>query len=250
MELILLGGLGLMGVSYLTSDFSQNGLKLDKERSVSKSGRAMKTNVTEYKDPQPKYKRIMFDMSETGFIYGIERPMNMNLTNLNEAFKPYSAPRQTPTYSVPDVLQDKAKTLSYLEATASPFYFNKKQGYIPLGNNQNANPMVEIPGKASIKGDRHQSLAHYPRVYFTSGEELKKKTSEPYDKMLDAGMPTESEKKYVPLTGKLNREWNPWGPGGHLQILFNRSKENKTRSKMTNQAHMMAPVYDYRLRNK
>jgi len=242
MELLVLGVMGVLGATYLTRDYDNNGLVMDSNRENNTNGRNMKTDVTEYKPLAPKFKRNMMDISETGILYGIEKSSTKNLTNLNDAYKPWSAPRQKPTYSMVDIFKDRAETQAYLEATGTPFYFNKNQGEMVLGTTQQSNPLIEIPGKMSIKGDRENSLAHYPRVYIDAGEEIKKKTSEPYDRMLNAGMPTESETKLVPMEGLLNREWNPWGPGGHLQTLFNRNHEKKSVKKGANQSNLMAPV--------
>lgn len=243
-ETIILTGVTALAILYFSMDFFNQGrIKEQNESGTGETGmNTVDMQVTEYKDPGPKEARHMFDFSEMGLNYGMLKPSDLAVTNINDAYKPWTAPRQTPTNSLPEIFQDRAKTQAYLEATATPFYFNQKNGEMVLSTSQNSAPLVEIPGPQSIKGDRGSSLAHYPRVYFSSGDELKKKTSERYDRMLNAGMPTESEVRHVPLEGVLNREQNPWGPGGSLQSLFNRSGERVTREMGTNRSTLLAPV--------
>lgn len=250
MEFLVLGGLAAAGYWYLISPYENNGLAMDVDRDInSLEGRQQMTEVTKYKDPMPKQRGHMFDFSEAGITYGVTHPLNLNLTNLNEAYKPYTAPMQKSTRDMTAIFEDQAKTLAYMEATSTPFYFNEREGSIVLSGNQNANPLVEIPGRNSFRWDPEQSLVYYPRVYIQSGTENKVKTSEPYDKLLNAGMPTEHEKKWVPLEGRLNREWNPWGPGGQLQTLFTGYQQKRTLRKGADQAVIMQPVWDSRVRN-
>lgn len=248
MEFVFLGGLALLGSFYLTKDFNQTGIKTDSETEFG-DGRSLTPDVTTYKNPKPKERRNMMDFSEMGFTYSVAKANTFNLVNLNEAYKPWSAPTQKSTMDIVDIFEDQAKNLAHLEAFSTPFYFTNRQGSIPLGTNQNTNPQVAIPTKASIKGDRNRSLANYPRVYIQSGEEIKKLTAEPCDGFLDAGMPEEENKKYVPLTGKLNRDWNPWGNGGHLQRIFNKRQETTTERKKANRSILMGPVYGHRIKD-
>ena len=135
-----------------------------------------------------------------------------------------------------------------MEATATPFYFNERQGSIPYATAQQSNPLVEIhPG--SLKNDREKSLLKYPKVYVDSGEEIRKTTAEPQDKFLDAGFPENAEKKFVPLTGRLNRMYNPWGNGGQLNRVFTKRQENLSERKRGDRSVLMQPVLGFRLRD-
>ncbi len=247
MEAIVLAALALTGAAYLNQDVDQS--SINKEGDSIRNGTRLvnATEVTKYKDPQIKKQRHIFDYSQHGINYSMVRGQDLNIANLNEAYKPYSAPRQCPTFSLPEIFDDRADSVSYVEAFSTPAHFNQG-GIIPLATSQNTSYTVCIPTKASIKGDRNASLAHHPRVYIQGGEELHKRTAEMKDKMLRAGMATENLKMYPALTGVLNREQNPWGNGGVLQSVFGAEQAWRTKKKGANQAVVMAPVYSERFR--
>lgn len=244
MEVLI--GLGLLAILYARKARRSYGQMITDTSEVQGEG-GMQTEVTQYKDPQPKYERNLFDMVEAGMVYGIEKPTNLNMTNLNEAFKPWSAPDQTPTKSIYEFLSNQATSQAYLEAHATPFYFNK-DGQIPLATNQQSNPNVEIPNTNSIRGDREATLANYPRVYVDGGEEIRKPTAEFGDHFLGGLQPTEMEMLRVQDEGRLNRDHNPWGPGGQFQRVFSRNHEDESRRRGVDRATILSPVVgsDYR----
>lgn len=246
MEFAILGSLGLLGYKYLNNDYNSMGIKVDTPNDHSKGGSAMTEEVTKYKDPAPKKANNMFNYSEMGITYGLNKPHTLAWSNLNEAYKPRSAPMQRSTSDLVDIFEDQAEISAYLEATGAAFYFDERQGSIPVATSQQSNPLVEVP-PGSLKGDRNKSLLYYPRVYVDRGEEIKKTTSEPYDKFLDAGMPETSEKKYVPLTGRLNRASNPWGNGGKLNRVFTKRQEFESERRGADRAVLMQPVFNSRL---
>lgn len=242
MEIALLSGLALLGFCYAkkVSESPVKGMQMNSSVAPV-PGKGLTNEVTQYKDPAPKYARDYFDMNEAGMVYGIEKPQNLAMANLNEAYKPWSAPSQTPTRSVAEFLSNQAMSQAYIEAHATPFYFNKN-GETQLTTNQQSNPNVEIPSCASITGDKEQSLAYYPRVYVSSGEEVYKPTAEYRDGFLHEYQPTEMEMDRVQDEGRLNRDHNPWGPGGHYQRVFMPNHEAESRRRGVDRATMLSPV--------
>lgn len=237
MEILVLAGLGALGLAYASKI---NVGQMESSVAVP-SGEGQMNEVTLYKDPEPKFARNFFDLTEAGMVYGIEKPTNLNVTNLNEAYKPWSAPSQAPTKNVLEFLGNQAISQAYLEAHATPFYFNKN-GEIPLASNQQSNPNVEIPGMESIKGDRDASLSFYPRAYVDSGEEIRKPSAEYRDHFLQGMQPTEMEMDMPQPEGRLNMDHNPWGPGGHHQRLFSRIHEEESRRRGIDRATILSPV--------
>jgi hypothetical protein len=161
------------------------------------------------------------------------------MTNLNEAFKPYTAPRQKSTHSISEFLTGHTHRNAYLESNGHPFYFSN-DGCIPLSSTQQSNPNIEIPSSASIKGDRFNSLANYSRVYIDSGYEQLPPNSAAKHMLLGQGEPTEYEVPHVPMEGKLNRDWNPWGPGGVSQTVSNRNHAYNTRIRGADRSHIIS----------
>lgn len=241
MELLVLVGLGALGVSYLNTADTNRGTQIQTTTSPGGFGEGMQNEVNTYKSIEPKFDRNLFDLNEAGMVYGIEKPKLLNVTNLNEAYKPWSAPDQKPVRSIPEFMANQAISQAYLEATGHAFYFNKN-GEIPLASAQQSNPNVEIPGGESIRWDPEASLSTYPRVYVSSGEEVRKPTSEYEDHFLQAFQPTEMEMRRVQDEGRLNRDHNPWGPGGHYQRIFNSNHEEETRRRGVDRSTILTPV--------
>jgi len=185
------------------------------------------------------YRERYRDLHDMGMSYSIQKPSHLELTNLNEAWKPWSAPSQTPSRSVDALFKFQAQKDSYLETYGYPFYFHKN-GEIPLASAQQSNPNVEIPNpNQSFRWDPKNSLAHYPRVYADGANAHVFSTRK--TNMFDAGEPTESEVVRVPEEGRLNRENNPWGPGGVLQNIWNKQHETLTLRKGTDRSTILAP---------
>lgn len=182
------------------------------------------------------------DLHEMGMSYSVMKPINLDLTNLNEAWKPWSAPSQMNMDNVDDLYKAKSTEMAYIETYGYPFYFHKN-GEVPLATTQQSNPNTEIISKThSFRGDPNNSLTYYPRVYADGGEGFQVFSTRQAN-MMDSGEPTESNVVWVPKEGKLNRENNPWGPGGKLQKIYNRQQERLSLDKFTNRATVLAPVY-------
>lgn len=206
-------------------------------------------DVTKAKDDKPKYERNFIDMNEAGMIYGMEKPSHLNMTNLNEAYKPWSGPMEQPTRSIPDFFSYQAQKNAYLEATGAPFYFHL-DGQVPLASNQQANPNVEIP-PGSIRGDHTDFLLRgYSRSYVDKGYDADRPFSEFRDGLMNAGEPTTTMVTKVPQQGKLNRDHNPWGNGGVYQNLGNREKESLTRNRGADQSVRLASLQSIRVPGK
>lgn len=243
---IILGSLGATAL-YLTYDDTNRYENL-RVQGVSQTGRPEKcahnpgrlqTDLTKTGPTDAKKHKTLLDMAEMGISYGIERAQHLNMTNLNEAYKPYSAPPQKSTHSLSEFLKHQADKNAYLEANGHPFYFYT-EGVIPLSSTQQSNPNIEIPSRASIKGDRNASLANYSRVYIDSGYDQAPPNSSAKDMLLGQGEPTEYEVPHVPMEGKLNRDWNPWGPGGVAQTIFNKHNARLTHSRGVNCTHIIS----------
>ena len=241
---VVLGAMALYGLYAVNYDqkptqyiegVNQKGGRLQKKKNKG----AMQTNLTTKGNEGAKKEKILLDMAESGMTYGIERAQHLNLTNLNEAYKPYSAPPQKSSHSIAEFLNNQASKNAYLENNATPFYF-WRDGEIPLATTQQSNPNVEIPSRKSIKGDRFASLASYSRVYVDSGYDTAPPNSSARDKMLGQGEPETYEVPHVPEEGKLNRDWNVYGPGGVNQVIYNQHHERLTRSRGANRSHIVA----------
>jgi hypothetical protein len=186
----------------------------------------------------------MRDFHDAGIFWGMNRPQMLNMTNLNDAWKPYSAPQQKSTRSLFQIYKNEAEKEAYLGQYAHPFYF-MKDGEIPLASAEQSNPNVEIPCKGqSIRGDTGNSLAFYPRAYADLSQcdgNTPHIFSKKGERIWNAGQPTEEEEVYVPREGQVNREFNPWGPGGVLQRLFSTRNERETRRKGVDRAVLTVP---------
>lgn len=183
---------------------------------------------------------------EMGFALGQFRPSVLNVTQLNDAFEPYSAPMQTATRNVMDVMRDEARKQAYL-GTSAPYFWFLKDGEIPLNTAQQSNPNVEIPcAGVSIRGDPGGSMAYYPRVYAdrSCGEGSNPR---PYQtrnsRVFNAGMPDEGFETMRDHIGEnpINAEWNPWGAGGALQKVFQYRQDRETMRKGVDRAVRAAP---------
>lgn len=201
------------------------------------------TNLTTATDFESKKDGLLLDYAEGGIVYGIEKTQLLNMTNLNEAFKPWSAPMQKPTYSMGEFMESQANKNAYLEANAAPFYF-WRDGEIPLGSNQQAAVNIELPSTSSIRGDPNASLyTNFPRSYIDGGFEAHPPDSRASDKLLGSGEPEEFDEPMVPEEGKLNRDMNPYGPGGVIQTLMNERASMRTEYFGTNRSHIIGSTF-------
>lgn len=162
------------------------------------------------------------DLDESGISMGAARTGYLNLTNLNEAWKPRTAPRQVSTNNISDVYRSQADSDAYLFEYAPAFYF-QTYGDMPLSTAEQSNPSVEVPSnRSSIRYDPNNSLLYYPRVYVDVYDGMNPHYfTGDYGTMSSAGMPTESEVRFLPQEGYLNYNMSPFGPGGDLQSLYN-----------------------------
>lgn len=186
------------------------------------------------------------DYKEMGFPLGQFRPSLLNITQLNEAWKPYSAPMPTSTRSLMTVYADEAQKQAYL-STSAPYFWFLHDGEIPLNSAQQSNPNVEIPCRdTSFRGDPGNSLSYYPRVYAdrscaasSNPRPFQTKTS----RVFNAGMPDEGFETKWDFVGRnpINAEWNPWGAGGALQRVFQYRQERETMREGVDRSVRTAP---------
>lgn len=183
------------------------------------------------------------DFDEVGLSYGAQRTGYLNMTNLNEAWKPRTAPRQRSTNNISDVYRSEADSAAYLAQYAPPFYF-QTQGEMPLSTPVQSNPSVEVPScTSSIRGDPSNSLLFYPRVYidYCHDPQNPHRFTYEYGTMNSSGFPSETEVPFVPMEGALNFNYNPYGPGGDLQRLYNREARQATRRHWVDRAKLLQP---------
>lgn len=176
---------------------------------------------------------MLKDLMSTGIVNATIRPFYLAFTDLNEAFKPHSAPFQTPTHDLGLILEQYDRNLAYEQSYAPAFFFKTPISQISLSTAEQSNPNVIVPDKWS-QPPGAKSLGYHPRAYYEyHNQELYDKTyknrftTTGYN--TDAGMPTETEVHHVPPdAGPINIEFNPWGPGGLLQNLFNNGLQART----------------------
>lgn len=224
LELAVLASLGLGGyyvTSYRTRDYSK------KETSM-----------------MDDYHMHRKDLREAGISWGTQKTQDLNLNNLNEAYKPRSAPTQIPTHDLDEILTDQADITAYVNQHAYPFYF-RRVSEVPLATAAQATLSIEIPiyGR-SFKGDKKNSLASYPRVYsdkWYPGDNKSYSTFTGFKGTMGAEEPESYEEVYVPREGDMNRDYNPWGPGGVIQRIYNKDAERVTRRKRTDRAAIGRP---------
>ena len=130
-------------------------LTIDRTRDVSKGEQ----------DASAKREQMFQEYEETGISWGKQRVSDLNVTGLNSANKPYSAPRQDPTNDLSDINKDQADRETFLEVHHPPFFFrdNTEMPYTSAAAGVYSG--VEIPGMMSIRGDPNSSLARLPRTY-------------------------------------------------------------------------------------
>jgi len=198
-----------------------------------------------------QFRTLHRDFDEIGISLGSARTGALNLTNLNEAWKPRSAPRQEPTRNISDIYRDQSDIDAYLFQYAPQFYF-QHQSEMPLSSAVQSNPNVEVPTcSSSIQHDPGNSLLYYPRVYCDYDEPNNPHlfTGQP-GTISSSGVPTEWEVQRVPQEGQLNFQNNPWGPGGQLQRLFNRLARAETRERWVDRATNVRPASTYYMEGK
>lgn len=183
------------------------------------------------------------EYNEQGLNVGTFKPTNLGVTNLNDAWKPRSAPRQRATSSLPEIYGGEAESSAYVQEYGPDFYFMTQVPEIPLATAAQSNMNVEIPScDNSIRGDDDNVLWNYPRVYcdYPAGRNPHIFTGE--RNTLGAGEPTESEELYVPREGDLNILYNPWGPGGAVQNVMASNAEAVSRRQGVNQSSVLRPA--------
>lgn len=232
MELVVLTGITLFGITYLNQEAPRT------QTPNPKPVVGVLSEVTTYRQPEPFYNDNIFNMNEMGLPYSMAKASFLNLTDLNDASKPWSAPDAS-AGNLYDLFDSQAKTQAYLQSTALPFYFNKT-GEVPLDSAQNANYLVEIPSRASITGDPGASLASYGRVYINSFLESNVPTSEVDDGLLNAFEPTEWQRVQIQTNNDIPAFSNPWGPGGQLQKIFNEEGMRRTLERGADQASVLS----------
>lgn len=184
------------------------------------------------------------DNREAGLSWGTQRTDDHDLNNLNEAYKPRSGPTQAPTHDLDLILSDQADIDAYVNTYAYPFFF-MRNGMVPLAASEQGALNVEIPmyGR-SFRWDTKNSLAHFPRVYSDKYEPGQNKANSTYAgqrKTMAAEEPEVWEEMYVPREGDNNKVYNPWGPGGAIQMLYNARDEKTTMEKGTDRSRIGLP---------
>lgn len=181
------------------------------------------------------------DMREEGISWGTQKNWGLNVANLNNVHKPYSAPRQEETYNLDDIFTDQAGRQTFASTYAPKFFF-RDNTEIPLTTAAAGTYNVELPSRASIRGDPGGSMGKLPRSY-VDNEKMSWATQSDTWGANGASEPEIFEEVYVPMTGQLNQDMNPYGPGGVVQRLNNRLNAGKTRRLGVNRDVILAPSF-------
>lgn len=184
------------------------------------------------------------DHRETGISWGTQRTQDHSLNNLNEAYKPRSGPMQESTHDLDLVYSDQADIDAWVNEYSPQFFFMRNPT-VPLAANQQGAMNIEIPMEGqSFRGDHSNSLAHFPRVYADcvyASDNKSNKTFTGFKGTMAAEEPTEWEEMYVPDEGTNNAQYNPWGPGGVIQNIYNKQGAMTTRRRGANRAEIGLP---------
>lgn len=183
------------------------------------------------------------DNREYGMSWAIQKVGDLNITNLNRAHQPYSAPSQEPTYDMGKIMANDADRSTFV-SLYNPNFFFRHNTEIPLTTAACHTTNVEIPSLQSFLGDPGSSLAKLPRTYidkppFTRNDLF----AEEYGATgaMGAGQSDVWEPLYVPETGQLNYNFFPYGPGGAYQNLTNTLEEQITRERGANRSTLIGP---------
>lgn len=193
---------------------------------------------TNEKVPNLAQTGMLKDLMSTGIVLGTIKPYYAAFTDLNEAWKPHSPPDQTPTSDLNKFFTNYGQNLAYEQSNAPAFFFKTPIAQIPLATAEQSSPNIMINDTWSTP-PQSSSLGYHPRVYqeYTNqnlyNRTIKNRfTTSGYNTA--AGMPTESEVHVDPPdAGPISIEFNPWGPGGLLQNLFNNGLASRTGQKNT-----------------
>lgn len=189
------------------------------------------------------------ELGETGIYYGAYKPTNLNEANLNEAWKPVSAPYGGSTHSLQKVFDEQASRYALVETKAHRFFYKHADGEIPYGTNQQANPNVYlITSRSSFRGDPHNSLQDYPRVYYDyhNGNNPHRFASTTDNRNKWVGEPEEFEELRVPTDNWFKSVANPYGPGGWVQQLWGKRNAREARETGMVKARLAAGPKGYR----
>lgn len=218
MELVVLSLIGL-GTYYLSQERHSAPINGEKELASRVS--------TQHKDNR-----------EAGIFWGNQRGGEQNTVNLNNAHKPFSAPTQTPTHSIDAITKDQAIRSAFIQTYAPDFYFRNNIEIPYTSAAAGVYSGVELPGRNSIQGDPGASLAQKPRTYINPEPSLNAG-----DRGTTGAMgSSESEvwnEEYVPPTGQLNYNMNPYGPGGAYQTIYNERDERISIQKGVNRSVLL-----------
>lgn len=211
-------------------------LTVDRTRDVSKGEQ----------DASSKREQMFQEYEETGIFWGNQRVSDLNVTGLNSANKPYSAPRQDPTGDISDINRDQADRETFLEVYHPPFFFRDNTEIPYTSAAAGVYSGVEIPGMLSIRGDPGASLARLPRTYIDCrncvNSQLYPFTGEEGTLgAMGASQPAIWEEVNVPETGQLNFDFNPYGVGGAVQNLMNVKNSRITRERGTDRSTIIGP---------
>lgn len=189
------------------------------------------------------------ELGETGIFYGAYKPTNLNSTNLNEAWKPVSAPYNGFTRSVRKVFNEQSERYATVETYGHRFFYKAADGEIPYGTNQQSNPNVYlITSRSSFKGDPGNSLQKYPRVYydFHNGNNPKQFATTPNNRNKWVGEPEEFEELRVPTDNWFKSFANPYGPGGFVQQVLGQRISQEAREKGKVRSRLAAAPYGWK----
>jgi len=196
-------------------------------------------------------KMIMRDFHDMGIPLDLYKTAQLDTVNLNNAWKPRSAPDQVPTRSLYRLLETTSDTETYLDKYAFGFYIRAEDGYIPCSRPE-ANPQtIELPGggwTSTLKGDDKKTLQYQPLAYRdwhrwnpvqfanpTNGKVFNGNVGAPTEFQTDLGQPT---------SAPINNNRNPYGPSRATFVNIPRARsERDSRNRFINRTQFLAPVH-------
>ena len=187
------------------------------------------------------------DFTEFGMPLALWRTDNLNVTNLNNAWKPRSAPDQSPTRNLYDIFDASAERQSYLDKFGHLFYIRANDGQIPLTGAEGGSLTIQLPDgsrNSTLWNDTKRVLPYNPLVYrdwLRWNPHIYAVGGAPvYNSNI--GQPTEWETPTgEPHSSPVNENTNPLGPGGTFQSIYRASNQRAAFDKFIARDHVITP---------
>lgn len=205
--------------------------------------------------PDPSFssnkRMIMRDFHDMGIPLDLYKTSQLDTVNLNNAWKPRSAPDQRPTRSLYQLLETTSDTEAYLDKYAFRFYVRAEDGYVPQSRPE-ANPQtIELPGggwSSTLKGDTHRTLQFQPLAYRDWHRWNPVQFANPSNSKVfngNVGAPTEFQTDLgQPTSAPINNNRNPYGPSRATMVNIPKARSARdSRNRFISRDQFLAPVH-------